>query len=342
MNALVVTGTGRVSPKGGAPATPPGQLPRPADLAFPAEGFDPAGAFDLRTTRSQHRSTLLALAASAAALADAGLDLADSDRDGIGVALGTHVGSLTGAVTHGRESFRRERPFLVNPSTFPNLILNTSAGAVAIAQGLRGANTTVAGGPVAAINALRHAEVALRAGHVDTMLVGAAEEYGEHEAWLAAVLRPGRVLGEAAAFMVLEREEAASGAGRPPLAKVSATVTRQVDPTAPGDIGTLLTSALERSGTSREQVRRVAVRLAGDPRSDAALRRAVAVTTRVEPLDTEPATGDCHAAHAAVQLVETAVACRDEKWGPEEAGAVVAVDGDGLAGVAVLTGFGAW
>ncbi|WNI18965.1 beta-ketoacyl synthase N-terminal-like domain-containing protein [Actinacidiphila sp. ITFR-21] len=334
MSALVVTGTGYVGPRGPRPV----DEDHPGRRAFVVQDFDPVASLGRRTARFNHRSTLLAMEACGVALKDAGLDITDNNQDAVGVTLGTFCGSVSGTVTFGSETFEQPRPYNVDPAAFPNLVINTAAGAVAIQHGLRGANSTVAGGPVAGINALRHAELTLRAGHVDTMLVGASEEYGRYEAWLAAAVRPEAVLGEAAAVLVVEREDVAVTGQRPALGRIAAVVTGTLDAASTDDLRGLLADALDRAGVPAGRVRRIALRRTGDPRVDAAARAAVAALLPVEPVLNEDRTGDCYTAHAAVQLAETAVAARDRSWGPDDAGLVLAVDTDGLAGVAVLTG----
>ncbi|BBA96680.1 putative 3-oxoacyl-ACP synthase I [Actinacidiphila reveromycinica] len=334
MNTLVVTGTGYLGPSGPQPVGED----HPGPSAFTVTGFDPVAALGRRTVRYNHRSTLLAMEACGAALRDAGVRVTEANQDAVGVTLGTFCGSVSGSVVFGAETFAQPRPYNVDPATFPNLVINTAAGAVAIRHGLRGANSTVAGGPVAGVNALRTAELTLRAGHVDTMLVGASEEYGRHEAWLAAAVRPHAVLGEAAAVLVVERDDVAASAGRSALCRVAAVATATLDPAAPDELRGLLADALDRAGIPPGRVRRICVRHTGEPRVDAAVREAVAGLLPVPPLFDEERIGDCYTAHAAVQLARTAAAARAEDWGPDDAGVVLAVDPDGLAGTAVLTG----
>jgi 3-oxoacyl-[acyl-carrier-protein] synthase II len=340
----MITGTGVVGPDGGGPVRAGvggGAAGRgaagPGGLAFLATGFDAEAELGRRTTRFNHRSTLLAIAACGAALRDAGLDVSREDQNGIGVTLGTMCGSLTGTVAFGWETFAQPRPYNVDPSSFPNLVINAAAGAAAIKHGLRGPNSTVAGGPVAGINALRHAALTLSAGHAGTILVGASEEYGVYEAWFAASARPGAVLGEGAAILVLECAEVASRGGRAPIATVGSVLTRAIDVTDPRDLRILIADALAKAGIAAGRVRRLAVRTTGSAAADAAAVSAAAFLP-APPTYSEHLIGDCYSAHAAMQLADTAVAAAAQQWGPDEAGVVLALDPDGLAGVAVVTG----
>ena len=70
---------------------------------------------------------------------------------------------------------------------------------------------------------------------------------------------------------------------------------------------------------------------------DAATAFAAAILP-VPPAYSEHRIGDCYSAQAAIQLADTAVAARVQGWGPGDAGMILALDPDGLAGAAVLTG----
>ncbi|HEY8980279.1 MAG TPA: beta-ketoacyl synthase N-terminal-like domain-containing protein [Streptomyces sp.] len=340
MTAVVITGTGLVGPDPGGPVavdTGEGRPRVPQGRAFRATSFDPVAELGRKAARFNHRSTLLAIAACGAALRDAGIEVGPDNQEGIGVTLGTFCGSVSGSVDFAWESYAQPRPYMVNPAAFPNLVINTAAGAVAIHHGLRGANSTVAGGPLAGVLALRHAALTLRAGHVDTVLTGASEEYGTHEAWLAAATRPELVPGEAAGVLVVESEAAARSGGRRELATVAAVLSSTVDTADAGEVRGVLAEALERAGVESARVRRIALRTTGAADVDAAARAAAALVP-VEPVHDEPRIGDCHAAHAAVQLVDTVEAARHQGWAADEAGVVLALDPDGSAAVAVLTG----
>ena len=150
------------------------------------------------------------------ALRDAALVIDDTNRARVGVALGTTLGSFKSTSDYTRETLVQDKPYLVNPVLFPNTVMNCAAGQAAIRYGLKGINATIAGGPLAFFNAVRYAGNAIGRGYVDTMLVGAVEEFSAHRAWLTA-LHPGSdraVAGDGAAIFVLARsagDRAAAG-----------------------------------------------------------------------------------------------------------------------------------
>jgi len=339
MSDLVITGSGTIRPVGTPVPVPRGERPLPVTEAFLPADFDPVALLGRKTTRFNHRSSVLALAACGAALADAALDVTDETRDMVGVTLGTTCGSLTGAVDFGWDTFAEQVPYHVNPAAFPNLVINTAAGAVAIKYGLRGANSTVASGPLAGLSALRHAEVTLRAWHADTVLVGAAEEFSAPTAWHAEALRPDAVPGEGAAVFVLERVEVALAAGRQPLARLGAVLTQTTDVRDPAAVRHAVLDALAAAKTTPDSVRGLALRTTGDPAVDAAQRAGLAEVLPLAPVDSARRIGDCYSAHAALQLDDLLTAARTEQWSGQDAGLVLAVDPDGALAVAVLNGW---
>ncbi|MER6421954.1 beta-ketoacyl synthase N-terminal-like domain-containing protein [Streptomyces sp. NPDC001137] len=299
--------------------------------------FDPEALFGRRAIRFSHRSTLLAMAACEAAAADAGLSITEENRNAVGITVGTTLGSLSGVYDFGVPTFDRRRPDLVNAACTPNIALNTAAGALAIRMGARGANSTVAGGPLSSVAALRHAEVTLRAEHADTVLVGASDELSEPMMWWAASALATVSPGEGAAMFVVEREETAQAAGRAPLARLGAIVVRAVDPTHADALAEVVHTALRSAGTRPEHVVLAAIRETGVPAVDEAQRDVLRSLPGARQLCSEGRIGDCYSAHGSLQLAELVEMMRAQDSGAESAGLVMAVDPDGAVGVAVVT-----
>jgi 3-oxoacyl-[acyl-carrier-protein] synthase II len=339
MTAIVITGMASLVP---GPATmPEEELPL---RVHRVESFDPEAMFGRRVTRFKHRSTLLAMAACEAAIADAGLEVTDHNRDAIGIAIGTTAGSVSGMADFGLTSFDLSRPFVVNAGRFPNMGLNAAAAAAAIRLGVRGANTTVAGGPLAGVGALRHAEITLRAEHAEVMLAGASEEATGPAVWWARSARPTAAAGEGAAVFVLERREAAEAAGRTPMARLGATTVRAVDPADPAMLAETVSQTLTTAGIEPATVALVAVRATGVAAVDQAQRTALGALFTAPLLWSEDDMGDCYSAHSALQLARViahmtrrdAVGSDGAAETTERAGLVVAVDPDGAVGVGVV------
>lgn len=340
MTAVVITGMAAVRPAPDAEPFPDEEAGHPVHRVA---DFDPVTLFGRRAARYNHRSTLLAMAACEAALAHAGLKVDDEGRDAIGITVGTTVGSVSGTIEFGMDTFDEKRPYLVNAACFPNAVLNTAAGALAIRLGARGPNATIAGGPLACVAALRHGEVTLRAGHAETVLAGASEEATEPALWWARGHRDTAAAGEGAAMFVVERLTTARAAGRAPIARLGAAVVRAADPHRPGALAAAIAEALRLARVDPADVALAALRATGVAAVDQAQRTALRDLTAATPLWSEAEIGDCYSAHSALQLVQVIdhlggdARARRRGGSGQTAGLVIAVDPDGAVGVIAVT-----
>jgi 3-oxoacyl-[acyl-carrier-protein] synthase II len=207
----------------GVDVTPDWQEPLPAARAHALLGFTAREHLGRKGTSTYDRATSLAVLACRDALSDAGIDPGATDRARVGIVLGTTVGSFRSTSDFSAETLIQPKPYLVNPSLFPNTVMNSAAGQAAIRLGLRGVNATLAAGRPAALHAVRYAVNAIRRGHADVVLAGAVEEFSPHRAWAGHLTGAGGdvPIGEAAAVVVLSRS-GAEAPGRRPDAEVLA------------------------------------------------------------------------------------------------------------------------
>lgn len=194
------------------------ELPSPNGHAL--TDFDVKTHLGRKGTSFYDRATALAVVACGAALRDAEIEVDDDSRERIGIALGTTLGSFKSTSDFSMETLIQPKPYLVNPVLFPNTVMNCAAGQAAIRYGLRGVNATITGGPMAFLNALRYAGNAISRGYVDTMLVGAVEEFSPHRAWMTSLSTPESVpAGEAVSVFSV------SAVRRGPVAEILAVAT---------------------------------------------------------------------------------------------------------------------
>ncbi|MBH5335054.1 3-oxoacyl-ACP synthase [Streptomyces pactum] len=301
-------------------------------------------------TRSMDRATGLAVTALRQLLTD---DDGAADGTGgrlpgvgedAGLALGTSTGSAQSSMDLTRESLTSSRPFFVDPARVPNSVMNCATGASAIWHRLKGPNATVAGGRAAGLLALRYALRLHRAGRADTVLCGAVEEFSSARAWLdwhsRPAGRPPAVLGEGAAFWLMEPAATAAAHGRGGLAEVAGLEFGFA--ADPDDAGPVLTEVLQRlletTGTTPDQLWAVAASHAPGAEGEAeraALDALLGDHTPVRPAPAE-SIGDTCAASAAFQI--TAVLALAER-GDAEPGSpalITSVDRDGVVGAALL------
>ena len=201
--------------------------------------FDAAQYLGDKGLRNLDRATKMLVVAAKHALEDAGLK-----RDGefvgiaperVGICAATAYGSLD-SITEINRVAELEHPRYLNPSRFPNTVINAAAGYVSIWEGLEGPNVTVVDGNCGGADVVLTAETHLWCGRADALLVGGFEVLNE-PLYLAfeklgvitegdslsapgAVASRGTHLGEGAALMVLESAEAARARGARVLGEV--------------------------------------------------------------------------------------------------------------------------
>lgn len=310
---------------------------RPAD-------FDPAGLLGTKGLSRLTRAEQLGMAAAGLALEPL------PDRSGTGLVLGTAVGSSGGIGRFNRDTFVRERPYMVNPSAFPGTLMNAVAGRTAIRHGLTDANATVAGGPPAFLHALRFARNTLAGGHARRMLSGGVEELSPQSAWAwhrTGALAPGTALGEGAAVFAL-RPLPDGPAGERPLALLMAVVTGFAagGPLAAARrLTACVRDALARSGVTAADVAVVAPGAAGRRGWSAVERRALRAaldgpdgTGGRHLLCVREVLGETHGASAALQTAAVLARWHDPHLDTrrERAALVTSVGPDGSVGCAVL------
>ena len=201
-------------------------------------GFEPLVYLGKKGVRELDRSTRLICSAARLALDDARLLIPDDNSDAVGISIGATFGSL-----HSISQFDRvgltEGPRCVNPSHFPNTVINSPASQVSIRFGIKGFNTTISNGFCAGLGSLMYAADFLRMKRADAVLAGGVEELCEETFrgfYLLGCLsgsdgsepiccpfdarRNGVTLSEGASLLVLENMQAAQNRGADILAVV--------------------------------------------------------------------------------------------------------------------------
>ncbi|MCK4993978.1 MAG: beta-ketoacyl-ACP synthase II [Candidatus Omnitrophica bacterium] len=106
------------------------------------KNFEPSKFINPKELRRMDKFVQFAVCASKMALGDSGLDLDKSDRDMIGVIIGTGIGGLH-VVEEQQKSFMERGPKKISPFLIPMLIVNMAPGQVSISLGIRGPNSCV-------------------------------------------------------------------------------------------------------------------------------------------------------------------------------------------------------
>jgi 3-oxoacyl-[acyl-carrier-protein] synthase II len=316
----------------GEPTDPDG-TDHPARPVRTVAPFDRAALLGRKGTRNLDRLTQLGLLAAGQAIAALPGGLADVGLDRTGVVVGTTTGSITTATDVGRDTLVHEKPYMVNPATFPNTVMNTCSGQIAIRHGLLGVNAAVSGGPLSWLLAVRYARTALTSGRADRLLVGAVEEVTARTAWawhLTGLLSPEAPLGEGAAFFVVEPAGASA-----PVAELLGCEVGYFGGAGPGLSGGLrrcIGTALQRSGLTAADVDVVVPGATAHARLSRLERRALGAELGAIPasIDVVPAVGEAYSAGGALQLAALLAT------GTGRIGLLTSVGEDGGAGALVV------
>jgi 3-oxoacyl-[acyl-carrier-protein] synthase II len=200
-------------------------------FACEVKDFDAADYLGHKEARRADRVTQLGVGAAADAVADAGEIDADPSR--CGVVVGTGIGGLRTQEAEERVMFERG-PTRVSPLLVPMMMPNATAALVAMRNGWSGPNLCIATACAAGGHAVGEAFRMVRDGSAEVVLAGGAESVispitlaafarmgalstRSDEPGLASrpfdVGRDGFVMGEGAAFLVLERWDRAVARG---------------------------------------------------------------------------------------------------------------------------------
>ena len=215
----------------------------PVKYACEVRDFDAQEHFGFKEARRIDRAAQLGIAAAGEAVkgafGDDGIAGAELDPARAGVLAGTGIGGLR-TLEDQIAQYVDKGPTRVSPLLVPMMMANATAGMVAIEHGMTGPNLCIATACAAGANAIGEAARIVREGSADVMVAGGTEAVATPVAlaafWRMGALssnpdpstasrpfdvdRDGFVMGEGAAFLVLEEREAALARGATILGEV--------------------------------------------------------------------------------------------------------------------------
>ncbi len=187
---VVVTGLGCISPlgnnvpdtwssllagkSGAGPITRFDSTKYKTRFAAEVKGFDPVALLGVRDAHKFDRYAQLAIAAAQEALTQSGLVIDDSNRDRVGILIGTGIGGIT-TFMENVDTLRQRGPERVSPFLVPMMIADSAAGLLAIRTGARGPNMAITSACATGTNVIGEASEMIRRGAADIMFAGSSE-----------------------------------------------------------------------------------------------------------------------------------------------------------------------
>jgi 3-oxoacyl-[acyl-carrier-protein] synthase II len=270
-------------------------------IAAEVKGFDPATWMDFKQARRMSRFSQFAVAAAAQAIADAGLEITDANRDEIGVIVNTGGGGV-GDVALGERVFLEQGGKRVSPFMVPMYSPSMAACQVSIQNGLHGPVIASVAACASGVQALVDAQRLIEHGDAEVVLAGGTESAILPVAFAALANmgalskrnddpvgasrpfdanRDGFVFGEGAAVLTVESAEHAERRGARIIAEVAGgAMTADAfhisapDPTGEG-AARAMTRALRDAGVAPEDVDYIVAHGTSTPLNDATETKAV-------------------------------------------------------------------
>jgi len=212
----------------------------PVRFAAEVKDFDPLLFVDKKEARKMGRFIHFALAASAEAMEHSGLVVDESNRDRVGVHIGSGIGGFD-VIEREHSNLLSGGPRKVSPFFIPGSIINLAAGHVSIKYGARGPNEATATACTTSAHAIGDAFRLIQRGDAEVMIAGGTEasitplgvagfaamralstrnEDPQHASRPFDKDRDGFVVGEGAGILILEELEFAKARGAKILAEI--------------------------------------------------------------------------------------------------------------------------
>jgi 3-oxoacyl-[acyl-carrier-protein] synthase II len=212
----------------------------PVRFAAEVKEFDPLIFIEKKEARKMGRFIHFAIAASQEAMDHSGLKVDESNRDRVGVHIGSGIGGFD-VIEREHSAMLAGGPRKISPFFIPGSIVNLAAGHVSIRFGARGPNEATATACTSSAHSIGDAFRIIERGDADAMIAGGTEaaitpmgvggfaamkalstrnEDPEHACRPFDKDRDGFVVGEGAGILILEELEFARARGAHILAEI--------------------------------------------------------------------------------------------------------------------------
>lgn len=178
----------------------------PVQIAGEVKDFDPLQYIPQKELRRMDRFIYFAIAAALQAVEDSGLVIDESNRNEVGVYIGSGIGGLPVIERQKHKMEASEKPWKkFSPFFIPSLIVNMASGLVSIRFNARGPNSATCTACSTSCHAIGDSFKIIQRGDADAMICGGTE----------AVVTPLAVGGFAAARALSSRNDEPERASRP-------------------------------------------------------------------------------------------------------------------------------
>ena len=143
-------------------------------IAAEVKNFDPADYIEKKEIKKMDAFIQYAIAASDMCMDDAGLKINSSNRDRIGVFIGSGIGGLP-AIEAQHKIFLERGPRRISPFFIPMLIINLASGQISIRYGAKGPNSAVATACATGLHAIGDSFRMIINNEADGMIAGGTE-----------------------------------------------------------------------------------------------------------------------------------------------------------------------
>jgi len=256
---IVITGLGAVTPignnldeywnallegkSGSAPITRFDASEFKTRFACEVKDYDPTLHMTKKEVQRMDVFTQFALSSSVMAVEDSGIDFEKTDKNRVGVIIGSGIGGMWTYHNQQENLYKRDgKPDRISPFFIPMLISDIAAGQVAIRWGLKGPNYATVSACATSSHSLADALMIMQRGDADVMVTGGAEAVvcpmgvggfnamkalSENNDNYKTASRPfdadrdGFVIGEGSGVLVLETEEHAKNRGAKIYAEIA-------------------------------------------------------------------------------------------------------------------------
>ena len=217
---VVVTGMGIISPVGNSvtdawmnilagnsgigPLTAFDTSELPVRFGGSIKNFDSALYINRKDAKKMDWFIHYGIAAAVQAIADAGLEVSESNAERIGIAIGSGIGGL-GGIEDGHAAFLSGGARKLTPFFVPRSIINMISGNLSILYGIKGPNLAIATACTTGTHSIGLAARLIAYGDADVMIAGGAE----------MATTPTGLSGFAAARALSTRNDAPQQASRP-------------------------------------------------------------------------------------------------------------------------------